>query len=146
MVKLLLDAGAKDDGAALGFACWLGRAENVQLLLDAGALERLRQSSHGLADGAVEEGLRVVERDHVLVGLDQRLGGARSRHGVGHRQHLVDRLGGVVDEADVGRRLRAARGDVVRHAAQPLRHQPGQSAALAKTTFGSVGSRRQRAR
>lgn len=49
--KLLLDAGAKPDGFALGQAGWLGRVETVQLLLDAGAdpndgLVRAAQGRH----------------------------------------------------------------------------------------------------
>ncbi|MCI0638504.1 MAG: ankyrin repeat domain-containing protein [Gemmataceae bacterium] len=35
-VKMLLDAGAEPDPAALGHACWLGRTEVVKLLLDIG--------------------------------------------------------------------------------------------------------------
>jgi ankyrin repeat protein len=34
--KLLLDAGAKPDGAELAMACWLGRTETVNILLTAG--------------------------------------------------------------------------------------------------------------
>ena len=92
-------------------------------LFDRRPAQSLGQGSHGLGERAGQEGLGVVERNHVLVGLDKGFSGAGAWHRIGHGQHAVDRLAGVVDEADVGGALRAACDDVVGHAAQPLRDQ-----------------------
>ena len=83
------------------------------LLLYLAAPQRMRQGHHGLGERAAQEDFGVVQRDDVLVGLDERLGDAGARHGVGNRQHAVDRLGGAVHKTDVGGRLRGPRGDVV---------------------------------
>ena len=106
---------------ALGFLRVAFQGLDV-FLFDTGSFQGLRKCRHCLANHTIKECLGIVQCDHVLVGLDQSLSSIGPRYGVGYRQHFVDRFRGVVDETDVGRGLRRAGCDVVRHAAQSLGH------------------------
>mmetsp|Transcript_41624 Transcript_41624/g.97857 ORF Transcript_41624/g.97857 Transcript_41624/m.97857 type:complete len:420 (-) Transcript_41624:322-1581(-) len=63
----------------------------------------------------LEEDVGIVGRDHIAVLADQAVGQPRAGNRRADRQHPVDRLGGLVDEAHLGRVVgdRGACGDLV---------------------------------